>query len=122
MKKIFISSVQKEFAKERKQLAKYIRNDIILRRFFDVFLFEEVPAQERGPSDVYLNEIVDSDIYLGILGSTYGNVNSQGISATEQEYNEAGRQNKERIFKKSTNNRNNFNNVWNIINFIRYNE
>ena len=28
MKKIFISSVQKEFVKERKQLAKYICNDI----------------------------------------------------------------------------------------------
>ena len=97
MKKIFISSVQKEFVKERKQLAKYIRNDIILRHFFDVFLFEEVPAQERNPSEVYLNEVRDCDIYLGLLGTTYGNVNSQGISATEQEYNEAGKHNKERI-------------------------
>lgn len=97
MKKIFISSVQKEFAKERKQLAKYIRNDIILRHFFNVFLFEEVPAQERTPSEVYLNEVHDCDIYLGLLGSTYGNVNTQGISATEQEYDEAGKQNKERI-------------------------
>ena len=97
MKKIFISSVQKEFVKERKQLAKYICNDIILRHFFDVFLFEEVPAQERNPSEVYLNEVRDCDIYLGLLGTTYGNVNSQGISATEQEYNEAGKHNKERI-------------------------
>ena len=45
--RIFISSVQREFAKERKNLASYIRQDAILGKFFDVFLFEEVPAQER---------------------------------------------------------------------------
>ena len=45
--RIFISSVQREFAKERKALAEYMRKDAILGRFFDVFLFEEVPAQER---------------------------------------------------------------------------
>ena len=43
--KIFISSVQKEFAAERKALAKYIREDAILGKFFEVFLFEEVPAR-----------------------------------------------------------------------------
>ena len=95
MKKIFISSVQKEFAKERMQLAKYIRNDPLLRLFFDVFLFEETPAQERNASDVYLNEVGQCDIYLGIHGRTYGNTDANGISATEQEYNEAGRQNNE---------------------------
>ena len=52
--RIFISSVQREFAKERKALAEYVRKDAILGRFFDVFLFEEVPAQERktGTSDI----------------------------------------------------------------------
>ena len=45
--RIFISSVQREFAKEHKALAEYVRKDAILGRFFDVFLFEEVPAQER---------------------------------------------------------------------------
>ena len=48
--KIFISSVQREFAAERKALAKYIREDAILGKFFEVFLFEEVPAQERSAS------------------------------------------------------------------------
>ena len=97
MKRIFISSVQKEFAKERRQLAKYIRYDPLLRLFFDVFLFEETPAQERNATDVYLNEVGQCDIYLGIHGRTYGNTNASGISATEQEYDEAGKQNKERI-------------------------
>ena len=97
MKRIFISSVQKEFAKERRQLAKYIRTDPLLRLFFDVFLFEETPAQERNAANIYLNEVDQCDIYLGIHGRTYGNTNAIGISATEQEYDEAGKRNKERI-------------------------
>ncbi|WP_407456988.1 DUF4062 domain-containing protein [Fibrobacter sp.] len=95
--RIFISSVQKEFAKERRWLADYIRKDAILGRFFEVFLFEEVPAQERDAAGLYLNEVAASDIYLGIIGNTYGNTNAKGVSATEQEYNEAGKRHRERI-------------------------
>ena len=62
--RIFISSVQREFAKERKALAEYLRKDAILGRFFEVFLFEEVPAQERKADGVYLAEVDDCDIYL----------------------------------------------------------
>jgi hypothetical protein len=39
--RIFISSVQKEFAEERKALRDFLRGDPLLRRFFDVFLFED---------------------------------------------------------------------------------
>ena len=88
--RIFISSVQREFAKERKALAEYVRKDAILGRFFDVFLFEEVPAQERKADGVYLAEVDACDIYLGIFGHTYGNVDSTGVSATEREYLRAG--------------------------------
>ena len=88
--RIFISSVQREFAKERKALAEYVRKDAILGRFFDVFLFEEVPAQERKADGVYLAEVDSCDIYLGIFGHTYGNVDSSGVSATEREYLRAG--------------------------------
>lgn len=95
--RIFISSVQREFAKERKALADYIRKDAILGRFFDVFLFEEVPAQERTADDVYLGEVDSCDIYLGILGRTYGNTDSAGVSATEREYNRAFKRHKTRI-------------------------
>ena len=72
--RIFISSVQREFAKDRKALASYIRKDAILGKFFEVFLFEEVPAQERKADGVYLPEVDECDIYLGIFGHTYGNV------------------------------------------------
>jgi hypothetical protein len=44
MERIFISSVQKELAAERKALKQYIQGDALLRRFFEVFLFEDLPA------------------------------------------------------------------------------
>ena len=95
--RIFISSVQREFAKERKALAEYIRKDAILGKFFEVFLFEEVPAQERSATAVYLSEVDDCDIYLGILGEAYGNVDTKGVSATEREYDRAEKKGKPRI-------------------------
>lgn len=95
--KIFISSVQREFAAERKLLADYIRKDAILCKFFDVFLFEEVPAQERSAAEVYLGEVDACDLYLGLLGESYGNVDAQGVSATEREYERAEQKHKDRI-------------------------
>jgi ATP-dependent DNA helicase RecG len=44
---IFISSVQKELAAERRALKDYIHGDPLLRRFFEVFLFEDLPASDR---------------------------------------------------------------------------
>lgn len=92
--RIFISSVQREFAKERKDIASYIRKDAILGKFFEVFLFEEVPAQERKADGVYLSEVDACDIYLGIFGHTYDNVDSAGVSATEREYQRAAKRHK----------------------------
>ena len=46
MIKLFISSVQQEFATERRELVAYIRQDAVLGRFFDPFLFEELPAKD----------------------------------------------------------------------------
>ncbi len=56
--RIFISSVQRELAQERKVLGDYLRNDQLMRRFFDVFLFEDVPASDRRPDALYLDETV----------------------------------------------------------------
>ena len=47
--RIFINSVRREFAQERKALRDYLRNDPLMQRFFDVFLFEDVPASDRRP-------------------------------------------------------------------------
>ena len=95
--KVFISSVQREFAAERQMLAEYVRKDALLGKFFDVFLFEEEPACDVEARDLYLPEVEKSDIYLGILGAQFGNVDADGISPTEREYDLATIKGKERL-------------------------
>ena len=84
--KVFISSVQSEFADERARLARYIRGDALLGRFFSPFLFEETPANDRSAQQVYLDEVRSCDVYLGIFGRHFGNEVKVGQSATECEY------------------------------------
>ena len=95
--KIFISSVQSEFASERKALADYIRDDELLGDFFDVFLFEEQPAKNRSAQAVYLDEVASCDVYLGLFGSKYGSRDSDGVSPTEREYDHATELHKTRL-------------------------
>jgi len=67
--RIFISSVQKEFAQIRRDLKAFLLGDAVLRRFVsEVFLFEEMPAKDRRADQVYLEEVERCDIYLGIFG------------------------------------------------------
>ena len=87
--RIFISSVQREFAEERKALRDYLRGDPLMRRFFDVFLFEDVPALDRRPDSVYLDEVEQSDVYVGLFGNDYGSEDADGISPTEREFDQA---------------------------------
>ena len=55
--KVFVSSVQKELDPERRAVKDFIRNDPLLSRFVDqVFLFEDIPASDRSPDDIYLAE------------------------------------------------------------------
>jgi len=89
LRTIFISSVQKELQAERRAVKEFVRNDPLLRRFFDVFLFEDLPAQDRLANDVYLTEAGRSDIYVGLFGNDYGFENDDGLSPTEREFNEA---------------------------------
>jgi len=84
--KVFISSVQREFAAQRQILAEYVRKDALLGKFFDVFLFEEEPACDVEARNLYLPEVEKSDIYLGILGAQFGNADADGVSPTEREY------------------------------------
>jgi len=65
---VFISSVQKELAEERRALKDFILGDPLLRRFIDdVFLFEDIPAGDRSPDDIYLAEVENRDLYVAIL-------------------------------------------------------
>jgi len=95
-KKIFISSTQSEFKTQRLALYEYILSDPLLRKYFEPFLFELMPASDRKPNDVYLKEVERSDIYLGLLGREYGGV-KKGLSPTEIEYNCASKHFKTRL-------------------------
>ena len=87
--RIFISSVQKEFAAERAALRDYLKNDPLLKRFFEVFLFEDLPASDRRVDAVYLEEVAASEIYIGLFGNEYGVPDKTGVSPTEREFNQA---------------------------------
>ena len=99
---IFISSVQKELAEDRRAVKTVIENDPLLRRFFTVFLFEDLPASDRRADAVYLTEVDHSAIYVGLFGNDYGFEDTEGLSPTEREFDRATDQRKLRlIFVKS---------------------
>lgn len=83
MERLFISSVQKELALERTALRDFIRGDALFRRFYDVFLFEDLPASDRRVDAVYLDEVDRSAIYVGLFGDQYGYEDVDGLSPTE---------------------------------------
>ena len=92
MKRIFISSVQKEFADVRRILKRYVSKNPAYRRLFDAFVFEEdVVAADRRTDEVYLAELAKCDIYIGLIGKDYGYEDAEGVSPTEREFDEATR-------------------------------
>jgi len=95
--RLFISSVQKDLAEERQALKDYIEGDTLLRRFFEVFLFEKLPASDRRANDVYLDEVDRCDLYIGLFGDQYGHENEEGISPTEREFDRATNRGKTRL-------------------------
>lgn len=107
--KIFVSGNQKELKRERIAVKEVINNNSTLRSFFDIFLFEDLPAKGRSPASTYLKQVDNSDIYIGIIGNEYGIKGNDGFSATEREFRRFANQNSQReilIFikdKKDTN-------------------
>lgn len=95
--RIFISSVQKEFEEERTALRDYLHADPLLRRFFEVFLFEDLPASDRRTDAVYLEEVAACDLYVGLFGNEYGYEDGAGVSPTEHEFNRATELGKPRL-------------------------
>ena len=86
-KRIFISSVQKEFAPDRIALRNYLRSDPLLRRFFEAFLFEDLPAGDQKSNELYLKEVAACELYIGLFGNEYGSEDNAGLSPTEHEFN-----------------------------------
>lgn len=94
---IFLSSVQKEFATERRALRDFLQGDPLLRRFFEPVLFEDLPASDRRADDLYLHLVDRCELYVGLFGSEYGSVDADGISPTEREFQRAGERGKTRL-------------------------
>ena len=95
--RVFISSVQSEFAEHRRILCDYIISDALLGKFFEPFIFENVPAVNYSATSVYSNEVEHCDIYLGIFGKQYGFEDAEGVSPTEREFDLAGLYSKTRL-------------------------
>ena len=94
---IFISSVQKELAEERRAVKAFVEGDPLLRRFFTVFLFEDLPARDRRADEVYLAEVDRCALYVGLFGQRYGFEDAEGVSPTEREFDRATTQGKARL-------------------------
>ena len=95
--RIFVSSVQKELAAERRAVRDFVQADALLRRFFSVFLFEDLPAGDQRADEVYLNEVDRCDVYVGLFGNDYGFEDAAGVSPTEHEFDRATAQGKPRL-------------------------
>lgn len=87
--KVFISSVQAEFAHERQRIYDYIRDDELMSQYFDPFIFERIASQDANPKQLYLEEAAGSQVYLLLIGQQYGNAQPGKPSPTEQEYQAA---------------------------------
>ena len=94
---LFISSVQKELATERRALKDFVHNDPLLKQHFEVFLFEDLPAQDQRADAVYLDEVDRCALYVGVFGVDYGSTDAEGVSPTEREFDRATAQGKERL-------------------------
>lgn len=81
--------VQKDLAAERRALKDYVEGDPLLRQFFEVFLFEDLPASDRRADEVYLAEVDRCALYLGLFGNDYGSEDTSGLSPTEREFDRA---------------------------------
>lgn len=95
--RLFISSVQLEFASERRRLCEYIRQDALLGRLFVPFLFEDLPAEDQSAQEAYLSEAARSEVYIGLFGEKYGYEDSEGVSPTEREFDAATHNNRYRL-------------------------
>ncbi|MFH1287589.1 MAG: ATP-binding protein [bacterium] len=84
--KLFVSANQKELREERFAIKDVIIGNSVLRGYFDVFLFEDLPAKSKSAFSTYLKNVADSDVYICIIGSSYGDKGKDGLSATEREF------------------------------------
>ena len=87
---IFVSSVQKELADERKAIRDFVQGNRLLGKHFDVFIFEDLPAKSRRPDDLYLDKVEACSVFIAMFAVEYGWEDPQdGLSPTEREFQRA---------------------------------
>lgn len=86
-KRAFISSVMEELRDERVAAADGVRS-LGARPV----MFEEFGGRDADPQDAYLSEVETSQIYVGILGRSYGRLLPTRFSATHTEFRHAEQQ------------------------------
>ena len=86
---VFVSSEMSELAGHRVAVAEALRG-LGLR----VVMFEDLGGVDDGAQRVYLDGVAQADIYLGIVGDSYGTMLRSGRSPTHEEYREARRRGK----------------------------
>lgn len=84
--KIFVSANQKELRDERFAIKDVITGNATLRDFFDVFLFEDLPAKGKSAVTTYLKNVANSEVYVCIIANAYGDKGKDGLCATEREF------------------------------------
>lgn len=80
-KRVFLSSVMGELAGERRVLADAITDFSAIPVWF-----EDFGGRDDDPELAYVSQVKSSDIYLCLLGRSYGRMNPDGFSATHKEY------------------------------------
>ncbi len=83
--RIFVSSVQKELADERRAVKTLVTSDPFLDEHCVPILYEDEPSMLKPASQGYLNDLAKCQFYLVIIGSEYGK-RFKGLSATHHEY------------------------------------
>jgi predicted HTH transcriptional regulator len=95
---IFVSSVQKELTKERQAIRDFIRGNRLLGKHFDVFIFEDLPAKNRRPDDMYLDKVEACSVFIAMFAAEYGSEDPKdGLSPTEREFNLATKLGRHRL-------------------------
>lgn len=99
--KVFISSVEKELSKERivakeailqlnqEPYSNLLKIYLEENEAFEPVLSEAFGSRTSSVRETYLNEVKESNTYLGIIGKKYGTKLGSGLSATHEEYKRA---------------------------------
>lgn len=83
--KVFISSVRRDLAEERDYLP-----ELLTAIGHTPSRFEDFAAQDLTSRGACLTGVQEADVYLLLLGATYGDeMSDSGFSATEEEFNAA---------------------------------